>query len=101
MKLGIRISATTIRTILLGHGLHPAPRRGGPTWTEFLRSQATGIVASDFFTVETIRLKTLYVLFFIELQTRQVHVVGATAHPDSTWVTQQARTSRSMDGSGT
>jgi putative transposase len=82
MKLGIRISATTIRTILLRHGLHPAPRLAGPTWTEFLRSQAAGIVASDSFTVETIRLKTLYVLFFIELQTRRVHVVGAT-HPDS------------------
>ncbi len=91
MKLGIRISATTIRTILLRNGLDPAPRRGGPTWTEFLRSQAAGILATDFFTVETIRLKTLYVLFFIELQTRRVHVVGATAHPDSSWVTQQAR----------
>jgi putative transposase len=91
MKLGIRISATTIRTILLRHGLHPAPRRAGPTWTEFLRSQAAGIHASAFFTVETIRLKTLYVLFFIELRTRRVHVMGATAHPDSRWVTQQAR----------
>ncbi len=91
MKLGIRISATTIRTILLRNGLDPAPRRGGPTWTEFLRSQAAGILATDFFTVETIRLKTIYVLFFIELQTRRVRVVGATAHPDSSWVTQQAR----------
>jgi putative transposase len=69
MKLGIEVSATTIRTILLRHGLHPAPRRSGPTWTEFLRSQAAGILATDFFTVETIRLKTLYVLFFIELRT--------------------------------
>jgi putative transposase len=101
MKLGITISATTIRTILLRHSLHPAPRRGGPTWTEFLRSQAAGIVASDSFTVETIRLKTLYVLFFIELQTRRVYVMGATGHPDSSWVTQQARTSPSTEGSGT
>ena len=60
MKLGIEVSATTIRTILLRHGLHPAPRRAGPTWTEFLRSQAEGILATDFFTVETISLKTLY-----------------------------------------
>ena len=91
MKLEIKISATTVRTILLRHGLDPAPRRAGPTWTEFLRAQAAGILATDFFTVETIRLKTIFVLFFIELQTRRVHVVGVTAHPDSAWVTQQAR----------
>lgn len=81
----------TLRTTLLRHGLDPAPRRAGPTWTEFLRSQAAGILATDFATVETIRLKTIFVLFFIELQTRRVHVVGVTAHPDSAWVTQQAR----------
>ncbi len=91
MKLEIRISATTVRTILLRHGLDPAPRRAGPTWTEFLRSQASGILATDFFTVETIRLKTIYVLFFIELSTRRVQLAGVTAHPDSAWVTQQAR----------
>jgi hypothetical protein len=59
MKLEIRISATTIRTILLRAGLDPAPRRAGPTWTQFLRSQAAGILATDFFTVETIGLKTI------------------------------------------
>jgi putative transposase len=91
LKLGIRISATTVRTILLRHGMNPAPRRAGPTWTEFLRSQAAWILATDFFTVETIGLKTLYVLFFIELSTRRVHLAGVTAHPDSAWVTQQAR----------
>jgi putative transposase len=91
LKLGIRVSATTVRTILLRHGLDPAPRRAGPTWTEFLRSQASGIMACDFFTVETLRLKTLYILFFIQVSTRRVHVVGATAHPDSAWVTQQSR----------
>ncbi len=91
MKLEIRISATTVRTILLRHGLNPAPRRAGPTWTEFLRSQASGILATDFFTVETIRLKTISVLFFIELSTGRVHLAGVTAHPDSAWVTQQAR----------
>jgi len=91
LKLEIKISATTVRTILLRGGLDPAPRRAGPTWAEFLRSQAAGILATDFFTVETIRRQTLYVLFFIELSTRRVHVAGVTAHPDSSWVTQQAR----------
>jgi putative transposase len=99
LKLGIRVSATTVRTILLRHGLDPAPRRSGPTWTEFLRSQASGILACDFFTVETLRLKTLYVLFFLEVSTRRVHVVGATAHPDSAWVTQRPGTSPSPSGS--
>jgi putative transposase len=90
-KVGIRIGATTIRRLLRAHGLGPAPRRHGPTWSEFLRAQAEGIIASDFLTVETIRLKRLYILFFIELHTRRVHVAGITANPDSAWVSQQAR----------
>jgi putative transposase len=90
-KLGIRVGATTIRTLLRSAGLGPAPRRSGPSWSEFLRAQAAGIIACDFFTVETIRLKTLYVLFFIELGIRRVHLAGVTANPDSAWVTQQAR----------
>jgi putative transposase len=90
-KLGIRVGATTIRTLLRRHGLGPAPRHTGPTWAQFLRAQAEGIVACDFFTVETIRLKTLHMLFFIHLSTRRVVVAGVTAHPDSAWVTQQAR----------
>jgi putative transposase len=72
-KLGIRVGATTIRTLLRRHGLGPAPRRTGPTWAQFLRAQADGVVACDFFTVETIRLKTLYVLFFIHLSSRRGH----------------------------
>ena len=91
LKLEIRISATTVRTILRRAGLDPPPRRAGPTWTESLRSRAAGILATDFFTVETISLRTLYVLCFIELWTRRVHLTGVTAHPDSAWVTQQAR----------
>jgi putative transposase len=83
--------ASTIRRILRRAGLGPAPRRTGPTWTEFLRAQGRGALACDFFTVETIVLKTIYVLFFIELSTRRVHVVGTTRRPDSAWVTQQAR----------
>lgn len=90
-KLGIRVGATTISTLLRRNGLGPAPRRNGPTWSEFLRAQARGILACDFFTVETIRCKTLYALFFIQLGSRRVHVAGVTARPDSAWVTQQAR----------
>jgi putative transposase len=91
LKLGVPVSATAIRTVLRRHGLGPAPRRTGPSWSEFLRSQARGILAVDFFTVETAWLRTLYVLFAIELRSRRVHVLGATTNPDSVWVTQQAR----------
>jgi putative transposase len=77
--------------LLRRHGLGPAPRRTGPTWAQFLRAQAEGIIGCDFFTVETIWLKTLYVLFFIQLRTRRVIAAGVTAHPDTMWVTQQAR----------
>ncbi len=90
LGLGIRVSATTIATVLRAHHLGPAPRRG-PTWREFLIHQASGIIACDFLTVETVWLRTLYVLFFVELGTRRVQVAGATRNPDSAWVTQQAR----------
>jgi putative transposase len=90
-KLGIRVGASTVRRVLRRAGLGPAPRRAGPTWSEFLRAQGRGVLACDFFTVETVFLKTLYVLFFIELSTRRVHVAGTTSGPDSAWVTQQAR----------
>ena len=84
LGLGIRVSATTIATVLRAHHLGPAPRRG-PTWREFLIQQASGIIACDFLTVETVWLRTLYVLFFVELGTRRVHVAGATRNPDSVW----------------
>src|SRR5437879_1878838 len=89
--LGIRVSPTTIRRVLRQHGLDPAPRRSGPSWHEFLHAQAASILAVDFFTVETMWLRRLYVLFFIELDTRKVHLGGVTAHPVGVWVTQQAR----------
>lgn len=90
-KLGIWVGATTIRSIIRRSGLGPAPRRAGPSWAEFLRAQAQGMVACDFFTVETVWLRTLYVLFWIELGSRRVRLAGVTANPDGAWVTQQAR----------
>jgi transposase len=90
-KLGVRVGATTIRTLLRQHGLGPAPRRIGPSWADFLRAQAQGIVACDFFTVETVWLRTLYVLFWIEHGSRRVHLAAVTANPDCVWVRQQAR----------
>jgi putative transposase len=96
-KLGIRVGASSIRRVLRRGGLGPAPRRMGPTWSQFLRAQARGVLACDFLTVETVFLKTLYVLFFIELSTRRVHVAGTTSRPDSAWVTQQLGTSRSRE----
>jgi len=90
-KLGVTVSATAIRSLLARHGLPPAPRRGGPSWKQFLACQASGILACDFFTVETVWLRTLYVLFFIEHSSRRVYLAGVTAHPHSAWVTQQAR----------
>jgi putative transposase len=90
-KLGVRVSATSVRTILRRHRLGPAPRRGGLTWTQFLRSQAAGMLACGFLTVETVGLTRLYVFFVIELEHRRVHLAGITAHPTGAWVTQAAR----------
>jgi putative transposase len=89
--LRVQVSATAIRTTLRRHGLDPAPRPMATTWRAFLRQQAAGIVACDFFTVDTIWLRRLYVLFFIELDTRRVHLAGVTTTPNGLWVTQQAR----------
>jgi putative transposase len=90
-KLGVTVSATSVRTILRRHRLGPAPRRGGPGWTQFLRGQAAGALACDFLTVETIGLTRLYVFFVSELERRRVHLAGVTAHPTGAWVTQAAR----------
>jgi putative transposase len=90
-KLGVQVSATSVRSILRRHHLRPAPRRGAPTWTQFLRTQTAGTLACDFLTVETIGLTRLYVLFIVELERRGVHLAGITAHPTGASVTQAAR----------
>jgi transposase InsO family protein len=77
--------------VLRRHGLPPAPRREGPTWTQFLSAQAKGIVATDFFHIDTVLLRRYYVLFVIELERRVVHVLGVTTNPNGQWVTQVAR----------
>jgi putative transposase len=91
LKLGLRVSPSSIRRILLANRLGPAPRRSGPSWRQFLRQQAASMLACDFFTVETLSLRRFYVLFFIELESRRVHLAGCTTNPTGAWVTQQAR----------
>ena len=86
-----RIGASTVWTILHRAGVDPAPKRSTLSWRQFLRAQATSVVAVDFFTVDTVLLQRLYVLVAIEVATRRVHVLGVTSHPVGEWVTQQAR----------
>lgn len=93
-RVGIAIAASTVWVILKKAGIDPAPGRTSETWTTFLRAQAAGIVACDFFTVDTVLLRHYYVLFFIELQTRRVHLAGITTNPTGAWTTQAARNLR-------
>jgi transposase InsO family protein len=90
-KLGVAVSATSVRNVLRRHRIRPAPRTSGPSWSQFLRAQAAGTLACDFFHVDTVTLRRLYVLFFIDLERRKVFLAGATGHPAAAWVTQQAR----------
>ena len=89
--MGIGLAPSSVWAILRRHGIDPTPGRTGPTWSEFLRSQASSMLACDFFTVDTVLLRRLYVLFFIELDTRRVYLTGVTANPAGAWVIQQAR----------
>jgi putative transposase len=89
--LGIKIAGSTVWTILREAGIEPAPRRLESSWAEFLRRQAASILECDFLTVDTVFLKRFYILFFIELASRRVHLAGVTSKPDGPWVTQQAR----------
>jgi putative transposase len=89
--MSIVVSATTVKKVLRAEQLGPAGKRRGLSWREFLRTQAKSMIAVDFFTVDTIWLERLYVLFFIEVASRRVHLAGCTAHPDGEWITQQAR----------
>ena len=89
--LGITMAPSTVWQILKSAGIDPAPRRDGPGWPEFLRSQAQGILALDFFTADLLNGAKMYVLAVIEHGTRRIRVLGATGHPVQSWVVQQAR----------
>jgi putative transposase len=88
---GIPISPSSVWAILKRHGIEPSPRRSGASRAEFLSEQAKGLMACDFFSVDTVLLRRLYVLVFIRHDTRLVRIAGVTARPVSDWVTQQAR----------
>ena len=90
-KLGVSVSKGSVANVLHRHGLPPAPRRVGPSWYEFLAAKAKGIVANDFFHVDTVMLRRYYVLFVIEVESRVVHLLGVTTNPGGPWVTQVAR----------
>src|SRR5918996_3693550 len=90
-QLDIALAPSTAWSILRAQGIDPAPRRAEPTWREFPRAQARGIIACDFLTVDTVFLHRFYVLFFVEIATRRVHLAGVTSNPDGSWVSQQAR----------
>jgi len=91
MKLGVTVAPSTVWEILHAAGIDPAPRRSGPGWRQFLHAQAAGIVAVDFLHVDTVLLKRIYVLVFIEHGTRRMHIGGVTASPTGEWTVQQAR----------
>ena len=91
VTMGVHVAPSSVWAALRRHGVDPSPHRTGITWSEFLRAQASSMLACDFFTVDTVLLKRLYVLFFIELDSRRVRLTGITTNPTGAWVAQQAR----------
>ena len=91
LGLGVAVSPSSVRMILIRHGLPPAPVRDRLSWRRFLRQQAASMLACDFLTVETVMLTRIYVLFFVSLERRRVEFVASTTNPDGRWVAQQAR----------
>jgi len=91
VQLGYRVAPSTVWLLLRQAGIEPAPRRAGLTWRQFLSAQAEGILACDFFHVDTVLLRRLYVLFALEVASRQVHILGVMSNPTGWWVAQQAR----------
>ena len=89
--LGVNIAASTVWEILKASGIDPAPRRTGPTWSQFLRSQAEAILACDFFTADLLDGTQAHVLAVIEHATRRIRILGVTLHPTGQWTAQQAR----------
>jgi putative transposase len=90
-KLGVAVSATTVRNILTNAGLPPAPQRDSQSWRSFLRAHGESILACDFFTVDTVWLRRLYVLAFISIGSRRIEYFACTRKPNTTWMLQQAR----------
>jgi putative transposase len=90
-RLGLAVSPTTVRKVLSAADVPPAPERGGQSWRSFLRQQAASTLVCDFFTIETLALQRIYVLFFLSLATRRIEYIACTPNPDGRWVAQQAR----------
>ena len=89
--MGVKVAPSSVWAVLRRHGTEPVPRRSCPTWAEFLRAQPEAMLACDFFSLDTVLLQRLYVLFFIEVGTRKIYLSGVTANPVGEWATQQAR----------